>query len=238
MLFLAPGVPGVAFTARLGGGSSGPYASLNLSDAHGDDPARVRENRRAVSQALGIPERWATARQVHGARLVVAEAAGNGPLAAADAVVTRRPGLPAAVLTADCVPVALAARGAVAAVHAGWRGLCSGVVEAAVAAVGKGAAAWIGPSIGPCHYEVGDEVVARFRARYPEAPEVWGRAGGKLRFDLRAAALWLLERAGAAVASGEDPPCTACDPRFYSYRREGITGRQALVVWREPKRRG
>lgn len=247
-------MPGVGFSTRRGGVSPPPYDSLNLGLSTGDDPACVAANRRALSAALGVGEAWARARQVHGAAVVVDPPEG-APLADADAVVVREPGRPAAVLVADCVPIALVGDGVAAAVHAGWRGLCAGVIEAAVAAAappGGGLTAWIGPSIGPCCYEVGPEVPAAFAAGHPGAPpctsEGQGARGGAPHFDLRAAAAWVLEQAGVTVVNGVGldgaacgvasdgaVACTACDPRFFSHRRDArggsATGRQALLVW-------
>lgn len=230
----APGLPGVAFTTRLGGISAPPFDSLNLGYVTGDDPSRVAANRRTVASALGIPETWATGRQVHRAAVLEAgpvHASALRPRPAADAVVTSHAGLPVAVLVADCVPIALVGRRRVGAVHAGWRGLVRGVVERSVGAMGEAVTAWIGPSVASCHYEVGPEVVEQFRRRYPHAPDFSARAGSSLRFDLPAAARWLLEQGGAQVV-GDRPPCTACDARFYSHRRDGVTGRHALIVWR------
>ncbi|HEU5002803.1 MAG TPA: polyphenol oxidase family protein [Actinomycetota bacterium] len=239
----------MAFSTRLGGVSAPPYDSLNLSVATGDDPERVAANRERLSAALGLAPAWgptwALARQVHGCGVLVDPAAGGGP-EDADAVVVHEPGRPAAVLVADCVPIALVGEGVAAAVHAGWRGLCAGVIEAAVSAIGAprdALVAWIGPCIGPCCYEVGPEVSAAFVARRPGAPACTRTVGGATHFDLRAAATWVLARAGVAVAEGDapsdgltgGPACTACDPRFFSHRRDarggGTTGRQALVVW-------
>lgn len=230
-------LPGVACSTRLGGVSPAPYDSLNLSLATGDHPDRVAANRQRLSAALGVPATWALARQVHGCGVLV-DPSETGARVEADALVVRQPGRPAAVLVADCVPVALVGEGVAAAVHAGWRGLCAGVIEAAVAAAGAppGAlTAWIGPCIGPCCYEVGPEVPQAFVARRPGAPDCTRRVGGATHFDLRAAAAWVLGRAGVAVTGSGDGACTACDPRFFSHRRDarggGTTGRQGLLVW-------
>lgn len=254
VVLLAPPVPGVAFTTRLGGASSPPFASLNLGYSTGDSPACVTLNRGLVSRALGVCSRWATVSQVHGADVVVAGPDGQGRTGPrrADAVVTACRSFPLAVLAADCVPIALVAPGCVGAVHAGWRGLCAGVVESAVAAMSQavaaapedhdarptrrcpsGVQAWIGPSIGPCHYEVGPDVPRRFGQSHPNAPDFTRCTEGVVRFDLREAARWLLTSAGATVLNVDDPPCTWCDPRFYSHRRDGRTGRHALLVWGE-----
>lgn len=227
----------MACSTRLGGVSPAPYDSLNLSLATGDRPERVAANRQRLSGALGIPAAWALARQVHGCGVLV-DPPGTGTGAEADAVVVHRPGRPAAVLVADCVPIALVGDGVAAAVHAGWRGLCAGVIEAAVAATGTppGAlTAWIGPCIGPCCYEVGPEVPEAFVARRPGAPACTRPVGGATHFDLPAAAAWVLGRAGVAVTASGEWACTACDPRFFSHRRDarggGTTGRQGLLVW-------
>jgi polyphenol oxidase len=233
------GVEGVVFTTRAGGASTGPFASLNLGYSTGDAPGAVVTNRRALSRALGIPSRWATVHQVHGADVVVAGRgdAGEGvPGCRADGIVTPEAGLPVVALAADCVPIALVGPSLSGVVHAGWRGLASGAVASGVrAAGGHGVHAWVGPCIGPCHYEVGPEVVEAVARCVRDARSFTTTAGGRARLDLRAAARRLLEEAGATVADADDPPCTWCDPRFFSHRRDaGVTGRQAVVVWRHP----
>jgi YfiH family protein len=234
-LVLLTSTPGVAFTTRVGGVSKGPYDSLNLTYATGDRPESVRENRRRISHALGISSDWAAPRQIHGSDVFVANRESPRRRPVADAVVTAEPALPAVVLTADCAAIALVGEESVGAVHVGWRGLCSQLITDAVAAArrgGKTVAAWIGPTIGPCHYEVGPEVIERFAAAHPGSPQFVSYFDGLAKFDLVGAARWMLESAGAVVEAGE-VPCTVCDPRFYSYRRDGVTGRQALIVWRE-----
>ncbi len=241
---LAEGVL-AAFSSRAGGFGSAPYDSLNLGLRVGDDLRTVLRNRRRLATVLsiaGLP--WATVRQVHGAGVVQARAdlLGQGPpearppLAEADAIVTRQPGLVLAVFTADCVPVLLAdpAAGVVGAVHAGWRGLAAGVVEAGVAAfAGLGAdlgasVALVGPAIGPCCYEVGPEVAEAVGERYPAAAATTRK--GSLAIDTTAAAVQALERAGVGAVRAAHQ-CTAHQPeRFFSYRRDGTTGRQAGVV--------
>jgi YfiH family protein len=141
-----------------------------------------------------------------------------------------------AVLVADCVPIALAGAGVAAAIHAGWRGICAGVIEAAVETADPGGSAgglsaWIGPCIGPCCFEVGPEVPEQFAAGHPWAPDCSVRVAGSLHFDLRMASAAVLEDRGVAVAGGLDVPCTRCDPRFFSHRRDGTPHRQALVTW-------
>jgi len=228
MVLISP-TPGIAFTTGLAG-------DLSLSSG---DPATAEANRASVSSVLGISREWATARQVHGRRVVCAGTPG-AEVPEADAVVVRQPGRPAAVLVADCVPIALSGPGVAAAVHAGWRGLCAGVIEAAVAAAEPsqtspgGLSAWIGPCIGPCCFEVGPEVPEQFALTHPDAPDCRELVGDrKLTFDLRRAAAAVLEACGVKVAGGVDAPCTCCDPGFFSYRRDGTRKRQALITWVE-----
>ena len=221
------------FSTRVGGISEGPYAWLNLGAKWGDDPARVRENRRRFFRAAGI-DGVLSLSQVHGAEVTVIDAAlATDPEAVArtraDALVTELPGIAIAVYTADCVPVLLAdpVRGALAAVHAGWRGMVAGVIGAAVATLGRAFGsrpadlrAALGPSIGPCCFEVGDEVAVQFSPAFvkPGAP-----SRGRPVVDLRAAARDSLLTAGVPAGQIDaDPPCTACDAsRFYSFRRDG-----------------
>jgi YfiH family protein len=209
-------LPGGAalFTTRRGGVSEGAYASLNLGLWSPDQPERVAENRERVRSAAGAT-RLLQGRQVHGTRVVVD---GQG-IEEADGQVTSERGAAAIVLVADCLPVALAGPEQVGVVHAGWRGLSSGVVEAGVEAVGAVAAA-IGPGIGPCCYEVGDDVRA-----------VFGTSERTL--DLKAIARARLEDAGVREIH-DCELCTACDEeRFFSHRRDrGVTGRQAGLAWR------
>jgi len=202
----------------------------------GDDPRVVEENRRQVSTALGIPANWATVRQSHGARTLLVDetnyGGGTGSVEA-DAMVCRKRGVVLSILTADCLPIALVGKNRIAAVHAGWRGLCSGVIDNVLSAgwANEQPVAIIGPAIGSCHFSVGEEVVRAFRERYPQSPEFWSKPGGRLHFDLAGAARWLFARAGISVKDTE-APCTVCDSRFFSHRRDANTGRQGVLVWR------
>lgn len=220
----------VLFTTRRGGVSAGPYAGLNLGRWTDDDPVAVERNRAEVQAAAGV--RFAYGRQVHGAEVVLATGATDGDPANADGQVSRAPGVAPMVLTADCLPVAIAGGGTVAMLHAGWRGLAAGVIERGVAAVREQAGpeselhAAIGPGAGVCCYEVSDDVRAAFAAD--------GRAvrrGSNL--DLKAIAANALARAGVSTVH-DCGLCTICsDPAlFFSHRRDGgVTGRQAGVVW-------
>jgi YfiH family protein len=224
-----------AFTTRAGGVSEGPFASLNLGLLTGDEKAAVAENRARTAAALSAdPRSVLSGHQVHGATLQSRDtpAEPNGfaepgaPLAEADGQTTAVPGLLPAVLVADCLPVAVSGPDGVAMLHCGWRGLAAGIVAAGVAAV-DGEAAAIGPGIGPCCYEVGDEVLESF-AGLGE-----GIADGQM-LDLPEVARRLLADAGVGAIESAGL-CTHCNPDlFFSHRRDaGRTGRQAGFAWIE-----
>jgi polyphenol oxidase len=235
-----------AFTGRSGGASAGPYQSLNLGLRVGDDLRRALSNRRRTATVLGLAGLpWAVTRQVHSALVLRVDRAGLGdgppearpPVGEGDGLVTAEPGVVLAVLTADCVPVLLAdpAAGVVGAVHAGWRGLAAGVVEAGVAALaGLGAdpaatVGLVGPAVGGCCYEVGADVRAAVGARYPAALAT--TRDGRPSLDPATAAVAALAAAGLGEVrvAGE---CTYdLAERFFSHRRDrGVTGRQAGLV--------
>jgi YfiH family protein len=221
-----------AFSTRLGGVSEQRYESLNVAIRTGDDRERVRENRRRLAGVLGVePGSVLMGRQVHGAGLRRHEGPQSPPVYdealpspdEVDVQATPEPRLAPIVVVADCLPVALWGDGGVAMAHCGWRGLAAGVVARAARSVGAQAAA-IGPGIGPCCYEVGEEVLERFA-------DLDGVASGRM-LDLTAVAQAHLARAGVTdvEASGL---CTSCNPElFFSHRRDGErTGRQAGLVW-------
>jgi polyphenol oxidase len=232
-----PGVRAVS-TYRSGGSSAAPYASLNLGDHVGDDPAMVADNRRALAAAVGLPAepRWLT--QVHGVN--VADLDASGPHFPADAAITRRPLRVCAILTADCLPILFAAESGdtVAAAHAGWRGLSAGVIEATVRAMGDSPhrlIAWLGPAIGPKHFEVGSEVCEAFLAGEPKDGEAFVRnERGRFMADLYLLARRRLERLGISRIYGGGECTYSGEDRYFSYRRDGATGRQATLIWREP----
>jgi purine-nucleoside/S-methyl-5'-thioadenosine phosphorylase / adenosine deaminase len=219
----------VVFTTRLGGVSEGPYASLNLGRQSGDDVERVDENRRIACEAVGADAAsLALNFQVHSARVRQAEPATRGERA--DGLWTDEPGLPILALAADCLPIVLArvdgSRPAVAVLHAGWRGLLEGIVASGVAALGGPALATaIGPGIGPCCYEVGEEVAAPFRVRFGDD------IVRESRLDLWTSAERALRAAGVERVDRFDR-CTACEPEtFFSHRRDrGRTGRQGVIA--------
>ncbi len=223
-----PGARAV-FTTRLGGVSEGAFESLNLGLNTDDDPELVERNRDRAASALGRdPTGLLSGRQVHGTELARAERPRDAdlPPPQADGQLTAEPALTAMVTVADCLPIALRGERGVAMVHGGWRGLAAGILARGTAEVGATAAA-IGPGIGRCCYEVGDEVLGAFAELGPQV------ADGRM-LDLVAVARAQLERAGVAeVAAAE--LCTSCEPElFYSHRRDGgRTGRQAGCAWIE-----
>jgi YfiH family protein len=230
-----PGPYVVGFTTRTGGASSGAYESLNLGALTEDDPTNVVENRRRACTAVGADaERATMAWQHHGREVRRADPRGlvtPGTLFdRCDGLWTDEPGQGILLLTADCLPVAIArsngAKPALAVLHVGWRGLLAGIVAEGVKALGGGRlTAAIGPGIGPCCNEVGEDVAAPFRAAY--GPEV--ASGGKL--DLWRAAERALREAGCGEVERTDL-CTYCHPElFFSHRRDrGRTGRQGVVA--------
>jgi YfiH family protein len=246
----APPSVWAAFSLRGGGVSAPPWASLNLGAHVGDAPAGVRENRRRLAAALALPAEPLWLEQVHGADVwqpptaIPAAAAAGGVERApprADAIVVDRPGLVAAVMVADCLPVLFCDRDGtiVAAAHAGWRGLVAGVLENTVAAMARPPGrllAWLGPAIGPTKFEVGAEVREAFVA---------AGAGAAARFQPGRADRWMADLAGlardrlqalgvGAITGGE--ACTVSDAgRFFSHRRDAPrTGRMAALVWIDP----
>jgi len=223
----------LAFSTRIGGVSAPPFDTLNLGRSTGDDPQAVAENRARLLQRLVLgAAALATAGQVHGTRAVRAEAAGLH--ADCDALVTTVPGLALAVTTADCLPIAYAAPGAVAVAHSGWRGTAGGMPRAALEAVCDAAGigpdqvrVYLGPSIRSCCYEVGPEVIDQF----PAAARFL-RDGSQF-LDLAAAARIDLAGAGVRAEHVFDlEECTACHPaRYFSHRRDrGVTGRLWAVA--------
>ena len=221
----------MAFSTRSGGVSEGPYESLNLGILTGDDRARVERNRELLLEAAGLRDKSvAMGWQVHGTEIQCWSdpPAGSDPfvnesLQKVDAHVTARDDLALLVLVADCLPVALAGGDRVAIVHCGWRGLAGGILAKAVAHFEGPPAAAVGPGIGICCYEVGDEVRARFDPHF---------ADGRM-LDLRAIADAALRDAGVERIEHVDL-CTCCrGDLFFSHRRDdGVTGRQGGLVWR------
>jgi YfiH family protein len=224
-------------TDRRGGRSRAPYDSFNLGDHVGDDAADVAANRGRLARELGVVEdRLVWMNQVHGAGVTVVDGPVAGAVPATDALVTATPGLVLCVLVADCVPVLLAdaEAGVVAAVHAGREGVRTGVVPAALAAMRDlgarpaATSALLGPAVCGADYEVPAAMQAAV-ARIAPAAAVRTRRGTP-GLDLRAGVAEILQKAGVGQVV-HDPRCTVEDPRLFSHRRNGVTGRQAGVVW-------
>ncbi|MCG9082710.1 peptidoglycan editing factor PgeF [Laribacter hongkongensis] len=231
----APARVRTLITTRDGGVSLAPYASLNLGQHVGDDPAAVAENRARLRACLPAEPFWLN--QVHG--IGVQEACADAPDVPpdADAGFTRQPGVVCAVMTADCLPVLLADRSGsvVAAAHAGWRGLCNGIIEATIARMAVPASdilAWLGPAIGPDAFEVGPEVRTAFMAHDPTAASAFAAIpDGKYLADIYLLACQRLNACGVTEVHGGDA-CTVTErERYFSYRRDGRTGRMASLIW-------
>ena len=245
MTWIRLGVPGaeILFSDRTGGVSAPPFDTANAGYGRGDDPADVDENRGRIGAALGgpcsDPGKWICLHQVHGGRVYPADVVGptaGRPAPEADAAVSAEPGAVLSVLTADCAPVALVAPGVIGAVHAGWRGILAGVIEAAVAEVQQRTAgpirAILGPCIHPECYEFSPVELGPIAARL--GPEVAGTtADGRPALDLPVAVALALS--GAGVDEIDDLNiCTACSADHFSHRRDGrihgTTGLQTMLV--------
>ena len=232
-----PAPPGVRAlqTLRSGGCSVAPWDSFNLGDHVGDASECVAANRAQLCQLVPAPPLWL--HQVHGNVAVNAE---NGiDFVAADASFTRRQGVVCAVMTADCLPVLFCNRAGnvVAAAHAGWRGLLAGVLEQTVSSMAvppEDLLAWLGPAIGPACFEVGEEVRVAFLRESAETETAFvARGRGKWLADIYQLARQRLKRCGVFAISGGDA-CTVNEKaHYFSYRRDGVTGRMASLIWLE-----
>lgn len=267
----APAMVRAVSTLRTGGASLAPYASLNLGGHVGDAPVAVAENRRCLAAAAGLPSEPVWLTQVHGIDVVDLDANGQADAARrpdtpvlvdasgcadvsersiperaqpADAAFTRQPGRVCAILTADCLPILLAADSGdlVAAVHAGWRGLAGGVIEATVRALGVAPAkllAWLGPAIGPGHFEVGAEVRGVLLRGDPGAEAAFApNARGRFMADLPELARRRLASLGVGRIYGGGHCTYAEGALYFSHRRDGLTGRQATLIWLDSPNHG
>jgi len=239
----APGTVRALSTLRHGGVSAAPYASLNLGDHVGDNPASVTENRRRLVAAAGLPSQPQWLSQAHGTHVVdldVSSGVDAGPLAPADACFARQPRRVCAILTADCLPILLTADTGdlVGAAHAGWRGLAGGVIETLVGALPvppEQLMAWLGPAIGPQHFEVGAEVREALLRNDPGAASSFSpNARGRFLADLGQLARRRLAVLGVERIYGGGHCTFAEADRYFSHRRDGTTGRQATLIWLEP----
>ncbi|RMJ01864.1 Laccase domain protein YfiH [Marinobacter litoralis] len=227
-------------TTRKGGVSQSPWQSLNLGGHVGDNAADVARNRQRLAAFMGVEtSQLGWLNQVHGTRVVELTRDNLKDCPDSDASFTREQGVVCAILTADCLPVILADRDGqvVGAAHAGWRSLCGGVLENLIQAMAvepSKLTAWFGPSIGPVNFEVGPEVRAAFVEQQADSASAFSEQGarsGHFVADIYELARLRLSRAGVSDISGGGW-CTVDDPeRFYSYRRDGQTGRMATLVW-------
>jgi polyphenol oxidase len=221
-----------------GGASKAPYACFNLGRHVGDDPLAVAENRRILRRGAGLPAEPAWLPQVHGVTVTDLDE-GSPADAASDAAITRHSGNVCAILTADCLPIVFATDtgDTVAAAHAGWRGMAAGVIGATVRAMAiqpERLIAWLGPAIGPSHFEVGGEVREALLSADPGAGDAFkANARGKFMADLAMLARRQLENLGVNRIHGGGECTYAHADRYFSYRRDGVTGRQATLIWRE-----
>lgn len=224
-------------TTRLGGASQQPYQGLNLGMHVGDKAEHVQRNRTQLQQELRLVDSPAWLNQIHSNRVIDLNASLT-VVPDADGSYTQASGIACTVMTADCLPLLLCdtAGTQVAAVHAGWRGLADGIIEAALEKFTVPAdqiLAWLGPAIGPDAFEVGSEVREQFIAEQLQAEQAFKPYGEKWLADLYLLARQRLQRFGVTNIYGGEY-CTFGDPeRFYSYRREGVTGRQASLIWIE-----
>lgn len=222
-------------STRKGGVSHAPYDSLNLGAHCGDNPDDVEENRRRLFAAGGLPSKPVWLEQVHGKEVLRLD---GGPYESkrADASYSNTPGTVCAVMTADCLPVLLCNLDGteVAAAHAGWRGLCEGVLEETVACFDdrpENIMAWLGPAIGPTAFEVGPEVRDAFRAKDPQAISAFSEAGKKYYADIYLLARQRLDNVGVRRIYGGDRCTFSQKDDFFSYRRDRTTGRMASFIW-------
>lgn len=236
-----PAPPGIraCSTTRLGGVSLPPYNSLNLGLHVDDDPETVQTNRQRLKTLAGLPSDPIWLEQVHGTRVI--ESSDWHSACEADAIYSRQSGHVCAIMTADCLPVLFCDRQGqqVAAAHAGWRGLLNGILQHSVEQFDGQRSdifAWLGPAIGPQQFEVGTEVYSAFYQRFPEAEMAFKRVDAEHYLaDIYLLARQQLHRLGInAIYGGEH--CTVSDSeRFFSYRRDGVTGRMASLIWIEGK---
>jgi YfiH family protein len=221
-------------TTRVEGVSSAPYDCLNLGKHVGDEDEQVNRNRQQLRESLELPRDPDWINQIHGSQVVTLEKDQNRD---ADAAITRQTGRIAAVMVADCLPILVASRDAteVAAIHAGWRGLQAGVIQSSLRAMHAppgSLLAWIGPAISQANFEVGDDVRDAFLNTNPMNADFFiAHGAGHWLCDLGGIAEQILKQLGVSAVS-RDQHCTFRDKDlFYSYRRNGVTGRQAALIW-------
>ncbi|XUA20180.1 purine nucleoside phosphorylase YfiH [Citrobacter sp. OP27] len=230
-----PAGVGACSSTRVGGVSASPWDSLNLGAHCGDNPEHVEENRRRFYEASALPSRPVWLEQVHG-NAVLTLTGGEYDSKRADASYSNKPGLVCAVMTADCLPVLFCNQAGteVAAAHAGWRGLCDGVLEQTVAQFQdkpENILAWLGPAIGPQAFEVGPEVREAFMDKDAKADSAFRPAGEKYFADIYQLARQRLANLGVSQVFGGERCTLSEKDDFFSYRRDRTTGRMASFIW-------
>ena len=239
-VFITPDWPAPAHikaftTTRQGGVSNGPYSSLNLGDHVDDDPASVIENRQRLAQLAQLPAAPLWLSQTHSTQVINSTHWQKG--CRADGIISHQPNHVCAVLTADCLPLLVCDQQGqqVAAIHAGWRGLLNGIIENAITAFNtppENLYVWLGPAIGPAQFEVGEEVLQAFVGVHPEAIEAFtANRPRHYLADIYQLARQRLRRMGIDAVFGGDLCTVSNAARFYSYRRDPITGRMASLIW-------
>lgn len=228
--FIPPNV-NIAFSTRLGGVSLSPYDSLNLGCHVGDNVKSVQENRHLIQSQLALTVVPAWLEQVHGVDVIAAD---NTKVHCADGSVTQHSEQVCVVMTADCLPILLCDKQGtqVAAVHAGWRGLCDGIIESALAHFKQEEIiAYLGPCIGPTMFEIGPEVRRQFIEKDAISAVFFKPINDKYLADLQGLAIYQLQQAGVSFIY-QDKRCTYLHTdTFFSYRRDGVTGRMASFIW-------
>jgi len=225
-------------TCRLGGVSGGEYGTFNLGSHVGDDELLVSQNKSILVEKGGLPAKPVWLEQVHGTSIVDIDVLRDSTVPQADASISRNTNKVCAVMTADCLPILLCKKdgSAVAAIHAGWRGLLAGIVEETVSRLAEpqNILAWLGPAIGPGKFEVGGEVKAAFAEKNPIMQQAFQQVDeAHFHADLYALARITLLQSGVKRMYGGEH-CTYNQPdQFYSYRRDGVTGRMASLIWLE-----
>jgi YfiH family protein len=222
-------------STRKGGVSSAPFHSLNLGMHVGDNADHVGQNREYLAQSAGMPNQPIWLNQTHSNKVVVVDKPTNEVIDA-DALFTKAPNVVLSAMTADCLPILLTdTQGtAIAAVHAGWKGLANGIVENTLALFDSPVHAWIGPAIGPKHFEVGQDVYQAFCESMPQAAVAFNALPkkGKWLADLALIAELRMRLAGVMVITQSNRCTYSESDNFFSYRRENMTGRMASFIWR------
>lgn len=234
----APDCIRAGITLRQGGVSKPPYDSFNLATHVGDEPTKVNQNRAILNESLNLSGEPQWLEQVHSTKAVILP--NEVAIPKADASYTTDKNIVCAVMTADCLPLLITDKhgSCVAAIHAGWRGLCDGIVEATIKKLpveSETLMVWLGPAIGADVYEVGKEVYDAFTKDHEEAKQAFtATSEGHWLFDIYGLARLRLSKMGITQIYGSDHCTLSEEDKFFSYRRDDVTGRMASLIWIEP----